>query len=117
REDVIGLYLSGALPALGAEVSRLPAELTAPARERPRSVIAEMGISPGGRAPLPRLAAVERPSAIVTAASTPPLLRDAAAALSSRLAGSSEYEVDSGAAAPHVGAPDQVAAVALELTP
>jgi pimeloyl-ACP methyl ester carboxylesterase len=116
-DDVIGVYLSGALPALGAEVSRLPAELTAPARERPRSVIAEMGISPGWRAPLPRLAAVERPSAIVTAASTPPLLRDAAAALSSRLAGSSEHEVDSGAAAPHVGAADQVAALALELTP
>ena len=77
---MIDLYLSGALPALGAEVSRLPAELTAPARERPGSVIAELGISPGWRVPLPRLAAAERPSAIVTAPSTPPLLRDAAAA-------------------------------------
>jgi 3-oxoadipate enol-lactonase len=116
-EDVIGLYLSGGLPTLGAEVSRLPAELTAAARERPRSVIAEMGISPGWRAPLPRLAAAERPSAIVTAPSTPPLLRDAAAALAGRLAGSSASEVDSGPAVPHVGAPDQVAALALDLSP
>jgi pimeloyl-ACP methyl ester carboxylesterase len=116
-EDVIGLYLSGALPALGAEVSRHPPELSAAARERPRSVIAEMGISPGMRAPLPRLAAAERPTAIVTALSTPPLLRDAAAALAGRLAMSSVSEVDSGPAAPHVGAADRVAALALDLSP
>jgi len=115
-EDVIGLYLSGALPALGAEVSRLPGELTAPARQRPRSVVAEMGISPAWRAPLPRLAAAERASAIITAPSTPPLLRDAAAALAGRLAGSSTREVDSGAEAPHLGAADAVGALALELT-
>ena len=114
-EDVIDLYLSGALPALGAGVSRLPEELRAPARERPASVIAEMGISPGWRMPLPSLAAAERPSAIVTAPSTPPLLRDAAAALSERLAEGSAHEVDSGAEAPHLGAADQVAALALEL--
>jgi pimeloyl-ACP methyl ester carboxylesterase len=117
REDVIDLYLSGGLPALGAGVNRLPDALIAAARERPASVIAEMGISIGWRAPLPRLAAAERPSAIVAAASTPPLLRDAAATLAGKLSTGSFKEVDSGPAAPHVGAADQIAALALELTP
>jgi hypothetical protein len=75
-----------------------------------------MGIGAGLRLPLPRLAAAERPSAIVTAPSTPPLLREASAALAERLAASSAREVDSGRVAPHVGAADEVAALALELT-
>jgi pimeloyl-ACP methyl ester carboxylesterase len=116
-EDVIELYLSGALSALGAGVSRLPDELLAAARERPASVVAEMGIATGWRAPLPRLAAVERPSTIVDSLSTPPLLRDASAALAEKLAGASLNEVDSGEAPPHVGAEEEVAALVLELTP
>jgi pimeloyl-ACP methyl ester carboxylesterase len=114
-EDVIELYLSGGLPTLGAGVSRLPEELRARARERPASVIAELGISAGWQMRLARLATAERPSAIVTAPATPPLLRDAAAALSERLAEGSAHEVDSGAEAPHLGAALQVAALALEL--
>jgi pimeloyl-ACP methyl ester carboxylesterase len=116
REDVIDLYLAGGLPGLGAGVDRLPEELTAAARERPGSVIAELGIASGWRVPLPRLAAAEGQSAIVTARSTPPLLRDASAALAGRLARGTAREVDSGATAPHVGAPNEVAALALEIT-
>jgi pimeloyl-ACP methyl ester carboxylesterase len=116
-EDAIGLYLSGGLPALGAEVSRLPEQRLAAARERPASLIAEMGIATGWRVPLQRLAAAERPSAIVTSLSTPPLLRDASAGLADRLAGASLREVDSGEAAPHVGAAAEIAALALELSP
>lgn len=116
-EDVIELYLSGGLPTLGAEASRLPAELIAAGRERPASVIAEMGIATGLRVPLPRLAAAERPSMVITAPSTPPLLRESATALAARLAKSSLHEVDSGASVPHLGAADEVAALALELTP
>jgi pimeloyl-ACP methyl ester carboxylesterase len=115
-EDVIELYLSGGLPTLGAEVSRLPEEVIAAARERPASVVAEMGIAAGWRMPLPRLASAERPSAIVTTASTPSLLRDATAALAPRLAHASATEVDSGGAPPHLGAADAVAGLALELT-
>jgi pimeloyl-ACP methyl ester carboxylesterase len=115
-ENVIELYLSGALPALGAGVNRLPEPLLAAARERPASVIAEMGIATGWPTPLPRLASAERPSVIVTALSTPPLLRDAAAALADRLADASLTEVDSGEQAPHVGAAEQVAALALGLS-
>jgi pimeloyl-ACP methyl ester carboxylesterase len=115
-EDVLDLYLSGGLPALGPGVSRLPEELRATARERPESVVAELGIATGWRASLPRLAAAEQPAAIVTAPSTPPLLRDASAALTGRLAGGSASEVDSGLSVPHVGAADQVAALALEVS-
>jgi pimeloyl-ACP methyl ester carboxylesterase len=114
-EDVIDLYLTGGLPALGPGVSRLPEEQLTAARKRPASVIAEMGIAAGWRAPLPRLAEAERPSAIVTALSTPPLLRDASAALADHLAGTSVVEVDSGLEPPHVGAAAEVAALALEL--
>lgn len=115
--SAIDLYLSGGLQALGGGVDRLPAELIAAARERPASVIAEMGIATEWRVPLPSLSSAERRSTIVTAPSTPPLLRDAAAALASRLAASSAREVDSGQAAPHVGAPHDIAALALELSP
>jgi hypothetical protein len=79
-------------------------------------VMAEFGIASGWRTPLARLAGVERRSAIVTAASTPPLLRDASSALGRRLARSSSREVDSAARAPHVGAAEQVAALLLELS-
>jgi pimeloyl-ACP methyl ester carboxylesterase len=116
REDVIGLYLSGALPALGAEVSRIPDEVSAAARERPASVIAEMGIAAGWQVPLRRLAAAERPSVIVTARSAAPLLREASAALADRLGDADAAEIDSGARAPHVGAAQAVADLALELS-
>jgi pimeloyl-ACP methyl ester carboxylesterase len=116
-EDVIELYLSGGLPALGAGVSRLPDELTAAARERPVSVIAEMGIAAGWRVPLPRLADAGRPSAIVTGTSTPPLMRDASATLAGLLAGSSARGIDCGPGAPHVGSATEVAELALELSP
>jgi pimeloyl-ACP methyl ester carboxylesterase len=115
-EDVIDLYLTGGLPTLGAGVSRLPEEQLAAARHRPASVIAEMGISTAWRVPLPRLAEAERQSVIVTGLSTPPLLRDASAALEEHLAHASAREVDSGLEPPHVGAAPEVAALALELT-
>jgi pimeloyl-ACP methyl ester carboxylesterase len=115
-EDMIELYLSGGLPALGAGVSRLPDRLVAAARDRPASVIAELGIAVAWRAPLPSLAAAERPSTIVTCPSTPPLLRDAAGALASRLGSSCTVEVDSGESLPHLGAAGEVASLALGLS-
>lgn len=117
RHAAVELYVSGALPALGPGVARLPEEVTAQARQREASVIAELGMTSGWMMPLPRLARAERPSVIVTATFTPPLLRDAATALGGRLAGSSLREVDSGDRPPHLGAAEDVAALALELTP
>jgi pimeloyl-ACP methyl ester carboxylesterase len=117
RRDVIDLYLSGGLPALGPGVARLPEQVSAAARRSPGSVIAELGIAAGWRTPLPRLAAAERPSAIVTAPSTPSLLRDASAELARRLGASSAREVHSGDQPPHLGAPGEIAELAVELSP
>lgn len=114
-ESPIELYLSGGLPALGAGVSRLPEGTLALARERTASVVAELGLASSWRLPLPRLAETETPSAVVTAPSTPPLLRDAAAALAGRLPRSTTVEVNAGPHPPHLGAPAEVAAIATDL--
>jgi pimeloyl-ACP methyl ester carboxylesterase len=116
-ESVIELYLSGGLPALGSGVARLPDEIRSAAREHPASVIAELGLVVGWRLPLPRLARVSSPSAIVTAPSTPALLRDASSALARHLAESTKRAVDAGQLPPHLGAPPQVAAIAADLNP
>ena len=113
--DLVDLYLSGELPAFGPGIRRLSEELTTLARTRRASLLAELGMPATWRMPLPRLAAAERPSAIVTGSSTPPLLREAADALSGRLAGSARREVESGAAAPHLGGAKEIAGIALEL--
>ena len=115
-ENVVEVYLSGELPALGPGITRLPESLVEAARERPRSVIAELGMAAAWRMQLQRLAAAERPSAIVTSGSTPPLVRDAAAALAARLARSEAYELDSDTAPAHLGAPDAVAELALAVS-
>jgi pimeloyl-ACP methyl ester carboxylesterase len=112
-EGAVETYLSGSLTALGAGVERLPTELTRDARDRPAILFAELGAPAGWNMPFPELAAASRPSAIVTARSTPPLLREAARALAPRLAGSEERELDSPRSVPHIGDPDGVAALAL----
>ncbi len=83
---MIELYLSGALPALGPGAGRIPDGDGGGRQERPASVVAELGIAAGWRMPLSRLASAASPSAIVTSGSTPPLLREASAALAARLA-------------------------------
>jgi len=116
-DDVIELYLSGALPALGPGIDRIPDPMAEAARKRPASVLAELGIVAGWRMPLSRLASAPGPSAMVTSESTPPLLREASAALASRLAQGTAREVDAGQGSPHVGAAQEVASIVLELTP
>jgi pimeloyl-ACP methyl ester carboxylesterase len=115
-ESVIDLYLGGGLPSLGAEVLRVPEEQVESARERPASVIAEMGVATAWRASLPQLASAERPSLILTAASTPELVRGASGTLAGMLAGTSGRELDSGSLPPHLGAPREAAELVLQLT-
>ena len=117
RENVIDVFLSGALPALGPGVARTPEATAAAARDRPGSVLAELGIPAGWRMPLPRLESADRPSAVVTAASTPPLLQEAAQALGARLAQASAREVSSPQPPPHVGAAAEVASIVSEVSP
>lgn len=117
HENVIDVFLAGGLPALGPGVDRAPDQTAAAARERPGSVLAELGIPAGWRMPLPQLASADRPSAIVTAESTPPLLREASQSLGARLAQSSERAVTSPQAPPHMGAPAEVASIVSEVSP
>jgi pimeloyl-ACP methyl ester carboxylesterase len=116
RDAIVELYLSGGLGAIAAGAGRLPDDLTRPARERPVSLIAELGVIPAWPTPLQRLAGAERPSIILTASSTPALLGEAASALADRLAGSSAQQLDSAELPPHLGTPAEVAAAALELS-
>jgi pimeloyl-ACP methyl ester carboxylesterase len=115
-ESVTDLFLSGALAGLGPGVARLPDEVRTMARQRGESLIAELGLATGWRLSLPELAATDQQSAVLTAASTPPLLRDASAALAERLQDSELREIDSAELPPHLGAPDEVADAALALS-
>ena len=108
-------YLSGELRALGAGSDRLPTALTAQARKRPASLFAELGAPAIWNVPLTRFAGAQRPSVIVTAESTPSLLRDGARALTARLNQSESAEVEIARTPPHVGAPEHVAELALGL--
>lgn len=117
RENVIDVYLSGGLPALGPGVRRTPEAAEAAARARPRSVMAELGIPAAWRMPLPQLSSADRPSVIVTSESTPPLLRSAAESLSARLGESTLQEVSSPHAPPQIGAAAEVAAIVAEVSP
>lgn len=116
-DTAVGVYLSGGLVALGAGAGRLPATLTAGARERPHSVFAEIGAPVAWSMPLVRLASAERPSLVVTSPSTPHLLREAARALAARLAGAEEATVEVERTPPHIGAPDRIAALVLGAAP
>jgi pimeloyl-ACP methyl ester carboxylesterase len=115
-ESVIDLFLSGGLLALGPGVARLPDEVRSSARASDAALIAELGLATGWRLPLPSLAAAEVPSVVLTAASTPPLLRDTSAALAERLQGSEQRELAVRDLPPHLGAPQEVAAAALALS-
>jgi pimeloyl-ACP methyl ester carboxylesterase len=111
RDALADLYLSGGLGAIAAGVARIPVELTAPARERPASLIAELGAVPAWGMPLHRLGEAEKQSLVVTAASTPALLRTASDALASRLARCERSELATGASTPQLGAPSELAEV------
>lgn len=104
------LYLSGRLGALAVGAERLPGELTAPARERPSSLLAELGAVSAWGMPFARLADAVRPSLLVTSESTPPLLAAAADALAPLLAGARAERIGSGPLPPHLGAPAELAA-------
>jgi pimeloyl-ACP methyl ester carboxylesterase len=114
-EGAVAIYLSGRLAALGAGLDRLPTALTAGARRKPAGIFAELGAAAAWTMPLVRLADADRPSRIVVAPSTPPLLHEAARALQGRLGASETVEVAARRTPPHIGAPDEVASMILGL--
>jgi pimeloyl-ACP methyl ester carboxylesterase len=114
-EGAVELYLSGELTALGSGAERLPPELSAPARGRPATLFAELG-AVAAWTMLARLASCERRSFAVVCSSTPPLVSQAAGALSERLAGCELRALGAGAAPPQISDPGAVAELSLELT-
>jgi pimeloyl-ACP methyl ester carboxylesterase len=104
----VDLYLSGGMPGLGPGAERLPAELTAPAADHPRSLFAELGAVPAWNLPFAALRKVSVPSRIVISAGTPGFLREAVGPLAERLAGSDVVDLP-GEGPAHIDAPGEVA--------
>ncbi len=115
-DALVELYLSGGLGALAAGVDRLPAELTAPARERPASLLAELGAASVWSMPLSRLATAERPSLVVAGRGSPALLRTVAQELPGRLAGAELRDPGPSPLPAHLGAPERIALLVAELS-
>lgn len=108
----VNAYLSGRLEALSAEVDEVPPALTADAHEKSGSLFAELGAAAAWSMPLVRLAGAQVPSRVVTSTATPPLLREAAAALAGRLGAAESVSVEAGIGPPHLARPAEVAALA-----
>jgi pimeloyl-ACP methyl ester carboxylesterase len=104
----VDLYLAGGLPFLGSGAERLPGDAAAAARDRPLSLFAELAAVPAWSIRRSDLLAAEAPALIVTAASTPPLLRDAAGELSACLGSPRTAELG-GSGLPHVAAAPELA--------
>ncbi len=111
----VELCLGGGLQALCPGIEQFPAALTAPARARPAALFAELGAVPGWSIPLPRLSANEIPTRVVVSASTPALVREASESLAGRL-GSAELVELGGEGPAHLGAPAELAELALNLS-
>ncbi|HKG36052.1 MAG TPA: alpha/beta fold hydrolase [Solirubrobacterales bacterium] len=108
-EAALDAYLAGALPFLGPGAGRIPDEAAAPARRRPLSLFAELAAVPSWALQGRALSTAEVPILIVTGASTPPLLREAGAALAARLPESRSLTVG-GSGLPHIDAAPELAA-------
>jgi pimeloyl-ACP methyl ester carboxylesterase len=110
----LDLYLGGGLPYLGPGAQRIPAGVSAAARERPLSLFAELATVPAWSIRSGALAEVTARSAVVVASSTPQPVLSAAEQLVGRLAGS-ELKRLGGEGLPHVSAAPDLAAEALQL--
>jgi pimeloyl-ACP methyl ester carboxylesterase len=110
----VELYLSGGLAALGAGAERLPQELSAPARERPLSLFAELAAVPSWSLPLARMGQNRVAARIVVSESSPRLLRRAGDELTGRL-GQAELRELPGKLPAHLDDPHGLATLILEL--
>lgn len=114
-EAGVELYLSGRLSALGPGAERLPPQITEIARRRPAALFAELGAVPGWSLPFGALGSVQHPSLIVVSEGTPPLVREASAALAGRLAGAEALEL-AGAGPAHLDAVAELADAVAEFS-
>jgi pimeloyl-ACP methyl ester carboxylesterase len=108
------LYLGGGLPFLGPGAERIPEPASGAARGRALSLFAELATVSDWPIRPAQLHEVDAPSLIVTAASTLPLLEQAAQRLAAQLASSTLISVG-GAGLPHVDAAAELAAALRDL--
>ena len=111
----LDLYLGGELGALGAGAERIPEELARAAEPNPFALFAEVAAISGWTLPLAELPSLRPPAAVVVAGSTPPFLRRAAEALSSRLPGADLRDLRAAPGLAQLDSPDELAAIAVEL--
>jgi hypothetical protein len=100
-EAVAELYLSGGMPFLGPGAERIPEEFAVAARERPLTLLAELGAVPAWPLHAPEMRALTAPVQVVVGEATPPHLRTAAVGLTGRLGAAELVELQSGGL-PHV---------------
>ncbi|MGZ5376172.1 MAG: alpha/beta fold hydrolase [Solirubrobacterales bacterium] len=112
----VELCLSGALEALAPGTGRLAPELTAPARESPAALFAELGAVPGWSIPGREIAGSRLPARVVVSAGTPPLVREASESLAGRL-GAAELRRLDGQGPAHLDAPGELAGLLAEISP
>lgn len=106
----VDAYLRGDLPWFGPGAERLPPEVSSAARERPRSLFAELAAVPSWSIPFADLRQMALPLAIVTGRDTPAALLAAADALSDRVATARRVELDR-PGLPHYEGADELASV------
>ena len=109
---IVELYLSGRLRGLAPGAERVPEPLARPARERPSTLVAELGAAAVWAMPLAKLGEAARPVALLQSTDTPPLARAAAKALTARLPDARPQQVG-GQRPPHLGAEQAVAGAAI----
>lgn len=113
-EAVTDLYLAGGMPFLGPGAERIPDEVGAEARRRPRSLFAELGAVPAWALRGAEMRALRAPARVVVGSSTPPTLALAAQQLADRLGSGELVELDSGGL-PHVTGAAELAGVVADL--
>lgn len=109
------LCLSGALEGLSPGTGRIPPELSAPAREHPAALFAELGAVPGWSIPGREMAASRLPARVVVSTGTPPLVREASESLAARL-GAAELRAFEGEGPAQLDAPGELAGLIAEIS-
>ena len=104
----LDLYVGGGLPFLGAGAGRLPREIAEDGRERPHSLFAELAAVAEWEIRSHALLECEVPVRIVIAATTPPVLRQAAEELDARLGNARALRLG-GDGLPHITAAPELA--------
>jgi pimeloyl-ACP methyl ester carboxylesterase len=113
RHAALERYLAGGLGILSAGAERIPRRAAAGDEDAAQALFAELSAVPSWELPLTEMSVASRPAIVVVGGDTHPLVRQAAARLTSALARSELREVGPGL--PHHDRAPDVAALAVEV--